>query len=246
MKAYSVLISCFLSFLTLGFAPPAHTQQIDIKLLGEMQWRNVGPFRGGRTRAISGVPSQPNVFYVGAVNGGVWKTNDFGQTWQPIFDREPTGSIGAVEVAPSDPNVIYVGSGEGLHRPDLSVGDGIYKSTDAGATWTHLGLREGQQISTMAVAPHDPNRLFVAVAGHPYGPNPERGIYRSTDGGQSFEKVLYKDENTGGNDVEIDPSDANIVYATLWEAREGPWENGDFSGTHAGIFKSTDGGQTWR
>ena len=211
-----------------------------------MRWRNIGPFRGGRTRAVSGVASQPNVFYIGAVNGGVWKTTDYGRTWQPIFDQQPTGSIGAIAVAPSDPNIVYVGSGEGLHRPDLSVGDGIYKSTDAGATWTHLGLREGQQISTMAVDPRDPNRLFVAVAGHPYGPNPERGIYRSTDGGQSFEKVLYKDENIGGNDVEIDPFDPNTVYATLWEAREGPWENGEFSGPNAGIFKSTDGGQTWK
>jgi photosystem II stability/assembly factor-like uncharacterized protein len=211
-----------------------------------MRWRNVGPFRGGRTRAVCGVSSQPNVFYAAAVNGGVWKTTDYGRTWNPIFDREPTGSIGAIAVAPSDPKIVYVGSGEGLHRPDLSVGDGIYKSTDAGATWTHLGLRDGQQISTMAVDPRDPNRLFVAVAGHPYGPNPERGIYRSTDGGQSFQRVLYKDENIGGNDVEIDPSDPKIVYATLWEAREGPWENGEFSGSNAGIFKSTDGGKSWR
>ncbi len=210
-----------------------------------MHWRNVGPFRGGRTRAVSGVPSQPNVFYIGAVNGGVWKTSDSGRTWTPIFDREPTGSIGAIEVAPSDPNVIYVASGEGLHRPDLSVGDGIYKSTDGGITWTHLGLRDGQQISQMAIDPRDPNRLFVAVAGHPYGPNPERGIYRSTDGGQSFEKALYKNENVGAGDVKIDPSDPNIVYATLWEAREGPWENGEFNGTNGGVFKSTDGGQTW-
>jgi photosystem II stability/assembly factor-like uncharacterized protein len=210
-----------------------------------MQWRNIGPFRGGRTRAVSGVPSQPNVFYVGAVNGGVWKTNDYGRTWQPIFDQQPTGSVGAIEVAPSDPNIVYVGSGEGLHRPDLSVGDGIYKSTDGGATWTHLGLRDGQQISQMAIDPHDPNRLFVAVAGHPYGPNPERGVYRSTDGGQSFQKVLYKNENIGAGDVKIDPSDPNVVYATLWEAREGPWENGEWNGTGGGIFKSTDGGQTW-
>jgi len=211
-----------------------------------MRWRNIGPYRGGRTRAIDGVPAQPNVFYAGAVNGGVWKTTDYGRTWTPIFDREPTGSIGAIAVAPSDPNVVYVGSGEGLHRPDLSVGDGIYKSSDAGATWTHLGLREGQQISQLAVDPRDPNRLFAAVAGHPYGPNPERGIYRSSDGGQTFEKVLYRDENIGGNDVRIDPANPEIVYATLWEAREGPWENGEFNGTGGGIFRSADGGQTWK
>jgi hypothetical protein len=207
------------------FVSPAQTQPVDLKALTEMRWRNVGPFRGGRTRAACGVPSQPNVFYVGAVNGGVWKTTDYGRTWQPIFDQQPTGSIGAIAVAPSDPQIVYVGSGEGLHRPDLSVGDGIYKSTDAGATWTHLGLRNGQQISQMAVDPHDPNRLFVAVAGHPYGPNPERGIFRSTDGAKTFEKVLFEDENVGAAGAVINPSAPNVVYATLWEAREGPWEN---------------------
>ena len=233
-------------FLLLFFAPVLPSQQVSTASFTEMKWRNVGPFRGGRTRAVCGVPSEPNVFYIGAVNGGVWKTNDYGRTWQPIFDQQPTGSIGTIAVAPSDPNIVYVGSGEGLHRPDLSVGDGIYKSTDAGMTWTHLGLRDGQQIPKIAVDPHDPNRLFVAVAGHPYGPNAERGIYRSTDGGQSFQKVLFKDENVGGNDVAIDPSDPNTVYATLWEAREGPWENGEFNGTDGGIFKSTDGGTTWK
>ena len=173
------------------------------------------------------------------------KATDYGRTWQPIFDQQPTGSIGAIVVAPSDPQIVYVGSGEGLHRPDLSVGDGIYKSTDGGVTWTHLGLRDGQQISQMAVDPRDPDRLFVAVAGHPYGPNPERGIYRSVDGAKTFEKVLYKNENIGAAGVTIDPSDPNIVYATLWEAREGPWENAGWNGTGGGIFKSTDGGQTW-
>src|SRR5579871_2623617 len=227
-------------------APFLCAESYDQKLFGEMRWRSIGPYRGGRTRAAEGVPSQPNVFYIGAVNGGVWKTNDFGRTWKPIFDDQPTGSIGAIAVAPSDPNIIYVGSGEGLQRPDLSVGDGMYKSTDGGKTWTHLGLRNGQQIPRIAVDPHDPNRLFVAVLGHPYGPNEERGIFRSTDGGQTFEKVLYKDENTGGNDVILDPSNPNIVYATLWEARQGPWENGAWSGTSGGIFKSSDGGKTWK
>jgi photosystem II stability/assembly factor-like uncharacterized protein len=237
-----ILIALFCFFFLLQL----QAQQFDAQTWSELRWRNVGPFRGGRTRAVSGVPGKPNVFYIGAVNGGVFKTTDFGRTWDPIFDDQPTASIGAIEVAPSDPNIIYVGSGEGLHRPDLSVGDGIYKSTDAGKTWTHLGLRDGQQISWISVDPRDPNRLFVAVAGHPYGPNPERGIYRSTDGGQRFDNVLYKDENIGGADVKIDPSNPNVVYATLWEAREGPWENGEWNGTGGGIYKSADGGQTWK
>ena len=219
--------------------------ELNPKLFGEMQWRSIGPYRGGRTRALAGVPNQPNVFYIGAVNGGVWKSNDYGRTWNPIFDHEPTGSIGAIAIAPSDANIIYVGSGEGLQRPDLSVGDGIYKSTDAGETWTHLGIRDGQQIGHIAIDPHDPNRLFVAVMGHPYGPNEERGVFRSTDGGQTFQKVFYKDENTGANDVAIDSENPSIVYAGLWEARQGPWENSDWEGTGGGIFKSTDGGDSW-
>ena len=221
-------------------------QSFDNRLFSGMKWRTIGPYRGGRTRACAGVPNRPNVFYIGAVNGGVWKTDDFGRTWKPIFDEQPTASIGAIAVAASDPNIVYVGSGEGLQRPDLSIGDGIYKSTDAGKTWAHLGLRDGQQIPQIAVDPRNPNRLFVAVLGHPYGPNQERGIFRSTDGGQTFQKVLYKDENTGGSDVEIDPSNPDLVYAALWEARQGPWENGAWSGTNGGMFKSTDGGNTWR
>ncbi|HEV2992255.1 MAG TPA: glycoside hydrolase [Candidatus Angelobacter sp.] len=224
----------------------AYTQQFSPDLFRPLHWRAIGPFRGGRTKAAAGVPSQPNVFYIGVCNGGVWKSTDYGRTWVPIFDDQPTGSIGAVAVAVSDPNVVYVGSGEGLHRPDLSVGDGIYKSTDAGKTWTHLGLRDGQQIPQIAIDPRDANKILVAVAGHPYGPNEERGIFRSTDGGQTFQKVLYKDENTGGADVQIDPVHPDTAYATLWEAREGPWENGAWNGSNGGIFKSTDGGQTWQ
>ncbi|MEO8448526.1 MAG: glycoside hydrolase [Gemmatimonadota bacterium] len=205
----------------------------------------IGPFRGGRTKAAAGVPGQPNVFYIGAVNGGVWKTTDFGRTWVPVFDDQPTGSIGAISVAPSDPKVIYVGSGEGLQRPDLSTGDGIYKSVDAGRTWRHLGLRDGQQIPQIAIDPRDPNRLFVAVLGHPYGPNDERGVFRSTDGGETFQKVLYKDENTGAVDVVLDPKNPDVLYAVLWQARQAPWENGGFSGPGSGLFKSTDGGNSW-
>jgi len=219
---------------------------LDPALLGEMKWRSIGPFRGGRTKAVAGIPSQPHVFYIGVVNGGVWKTTDAGRTWVPIFDDQPTGSIGAIAIAPSDPRIIYVGSGEGMQRPDLSTGDGIYKSADGGRTWTHLGLRDGQQIPHIVVDPRDPNRFFVAVLGHPYGPNTERGIFRSTDGGKSFERVLYKDENTGGVDIALDPVDPATIYAALWEARQGPWENAAWTGPGSGLFKSTDGGTNWR
>jgi photosystem II stability/assembly factor-like uncharacterized protein len=237
-----LLVCCFL----LATCSSSHAQQIPENSYQELRWRMVGPFRGGRTRALSGVPSQPNVFYIGAVNGGVWKSDDYGRTWNPIFDDQPTQSIGAIAVAPSDPSIVYVASGEGLHRPDLSVGNGIYKSIDAGRTWTHLGLQEGKQIPALAIDPRDPNRLFAAVLGRPYGPSQERGIYRSTDGGQSWQKVLYKDENTGGSDVEIDPSNPNIIYAGMWEVREGPWEdNNQFQGSGGGLFKSSDGGSTW-
>ena len=236
------LLVCFVFFL----AGTESWTQVPENTYQDLHWRMIGPFRGGRTRAAAGVPSQPNVFYIGQVNGGVWKTDDYGRTWNPIFDHESTQSIGAIAVAPSDPNIIYVSSGEGLHRPDLSVGNGIYKSTDAGETWTHLGLRDGQQIPALAIDPRDPNRVFAAVLGHPYGPSEERGIYRSTDGGQNWQKVISKDENTGGSDVEIDPSNPDVVYASMWEVREGPWEDGnEFNGSGGGLFKSTDGGSTW-
>ncbi len=212
----------------------------------DLHWRMIGPFRGGRTRAAAGVPGQPNVFYIGQVDGGVWKSTDSGRTWNPIFDGEPTQSIGALAVAPSDPNVIYAASGEGLHRPDLSVGDGIYRSADAGKTWTHLGLRDGEQIPALAVDPTEPNRLFAAVLGHPYGPSEQRGIFRSEDGGKTWTKVLYRNPSTGGSDVVLDPKNPRIVYASLWDARLAPWEDANsYEGTGGGLFKSTDGGATW-
>ncbi|MCA0377429.1 MAG: glycoside hydrolase [Gemmatimonadetes bacterium] len=211
-----------------------------------LHWRGIGPVRAGRARALSGVPSQPNVFYVGYDNGGVWRSTDYGANWVPLFDDQPTGSIGAIAVAPSQPNVVYVGSGAGIIRPDLAVGDGMYKSTDAGRTWTHLGLRETQMIAMVDVDPRNPDRLFVAALGHPYGPNTERGIFRSLDGGQSFTKVLYKDEYTSGNDVRIDPTNPDIVYATLWQQQQSFIEGQGFGGGGNGIFKSTDGGTTWR
>ncbi len=245
MNRSHAVLRLVLSFLTILSATAGWTQ-VPENTYQELRWRMIGPFRGGRTRAAVGVPSQPNVFYVGQVNGGVWKTEDYGRTWIPIFDHESTQSIGAIAVAPSDPSIIYVSSGEGLHRPDLSVGNGIYKSTDAGKTWTHLGLVDGQQIPALAVDPRDPNRVFAAVLGHPYGPSEERGIYRSTDGAKTWQRVISKDENTGGSDVVIDPSSPDTVYASMWEVREGPWEdNNEFNGSGGGLFKSTDGGSTW-
>jgi len=212
----------------------------------EMRWRMIGPFRGGRTRAAAGVPDQPNVFYVGQVDGGVWKTTDAGRTWAPIFDGEDTQSVGAIAVAASDSNVVYVASGKGCIGRNLSVGDGMYRSSDAGKTWVHLGLRDGEQFPALAVDPTNADRVFAAVLGHPYGPNAERGIFRSEDGGKTWAKVLYKDERTGGSDVVIDPKDPRVVYASLWEETLGPWEDkNQYPGTGGGLFKSVDGGTTW-
>ena len=247
LTAAVLALTSFTTLSTGAFTPNAlSAQDVDPGLYAGLRWRMIGPHRGGRTKSVVGVPQEPGVFYTGFVNGGVWKTTDYGRTWVPLFDDQPTGSIGALAVAASAPNIIYVGSGEGMQRPDLTTGDGIYKSTDAGETWTHLGLRDGQQIPQIIVDPRDPNRLFVAVLGHPYGPNEERGVFRSLDGGLSFQKVLYKDEDTGAAEVAFDPSDPEIVYAVLWESREGPWENGVFRGPGSGLFKSFDGGDTWR
>jgi photosystem II stability/assembly factor-like uncharacterized protein len=222
-------------------------QSIDVGQFREMSWRMIGPFRGGRTVAVSGVPGQPNVFYMAPNNGGVWKSTDYGRVWTPIFDDQPTGSIGALAVSPSDPNVLYVGSGEGLQRPDLSVGDGMYKSTDAGKTWRHLGLSNGRQIAAILVDPKDARRVFVAVLGHPYGPSNERGVFRSTDAGETWHRVLYKDDDTGAVDLAFDPVDPQKIYAVLWSSRQGPWEYGnEYEGPGSGLFVSVDGGTTWR
>ena len=186
-----------------------YAQSTDPSLFSFLRWRMIGPYRGGRTVGSSGDLQHPNIFYIGVNNGGVWKTTDFGRTWQPIFDDQPTGSIGDVAVAPSNPNTIYVASGEGLQRPDLSVGNGMYKSLDAGKTWQHIGLSEGLQIGGISVDPQNENRVFAAVLGHPYGPNKERGVYRTTDGGNNWKQVLYIDENTGA--VRYGVSIVNII-----------------------------------
>jgi photosystem II stability/assembly factor-like uncharacterized protein len=231
--------------LVLAAAAPA-AEPPSPSLYAGLRWRMIGPFRGGRTVGATGVPGQPHVFYIGVNNGGVWKTTDAGRTWAPIFDDQPTGSVGAVAVAPSNPDVLYVGSGEGLQRPDLSTGDGVYKSTDGGKSWRNVGLRDGQQIAAILIDPRDADRVFVAVLGHPYGPNAERGVYRTTDGGKTWDRVLGRGENTGAVALAFDSANARTLYAVLWESRQGPWENGSWQGPGSGLFKSTDGGTTWR
>ena len=243
MRFYTFLY-CFLIFPLIGCT--LHAQSIPPIHFQHLEYRMIGPFRAGRTVGAVGIPTKPNVFFIGVNNGGVWKTDDYGRTWLPIFDKMPTGSIGDIAVSPTNPEIIYVGTGEGLHRPDLSVGDGIYKSEDGGSTWNHLGLKDIQQVGRIIVHPTNPKEVFVAGLGHPYGANAERGVFRSQDGGKTWKKVLFINENTGAIQVEYNPSNPNILFASLWEHREGPWENGNFSGTHSGLFKSVDGGETWK
>jgi photosystem II stability/assembly factor-like uncharacterized protein len=211
-----------------------------------LDWRMLGPFRGGRCDAACGVPGRPDEFYFGHVNGGVWKTSDAGRTWFPIFDDQPVASIGALAVAPSAPDVIYVGTGESTLRDSAGFGNGVYKSTDSGSTWTHLGLDETQHIGKIAVDPKNPDVVFVAAIGHLYAANPDRGVFRSRDGGRTWQKVLYKDENVGAVEVVIDPTDPRVVYAGLWNTRRPPWFTyAPTNGPGGGIHKSTDGGTTW-
>ena len=238
MRPLVILFSLAFSLLCNSQINPAHFQ--------DLKYRMIGPFRGGRTVGAVGVPSQPNVFYIGVNNGGVWKTDDYGRTWNPIFDDAPTGSVGDLAVSPSNPNIIYVGTGEGLHRPDLSVGDGMFKSIDGGKHWQHIGLDDIQQISRVIVHPTNPDIVIVAGLGHPYGANDMRGIFRSIDGGKTWEKTLFINHNTGAVQVEFDPNDPQILFADMWEHQEGPWENASFSGPNSGLYKSTDGGSAWK
>ncbi|HEV2181044.1 MAG TPA: twin-arginine translocation signal domain-containing protein, partial [Gemmatimonadaceae bacterium] len=215
-------------------------------LFSGLQWRLLGPFRGGRTDAVTGVPGRPNEFYSGSVNGGLWKTIDAGRVWEPVFDANPVASIGAVAVAPSAPDTVYVGSGECTLRDSTGFGNGMYKSADAGKTWTHVGLDGTQHIGKVAVHPTDPNTVFVAAIGSFYGPNADRGVFRSTDGGRSWKKVLFKNENVGAVDVVIDPTNPRVIYAGLWNTRRPPWfVYAPTNGPGGGLYKSTDGGDSW-
>ena len=214
-------------------------------LAGALRWRNIGPFRGGRVTAVAGIASQPLVYYMGATGGGVWKTDDAGLTWSNVSDGFfHTGSVGAVAVSQSNPNVVYVGMGEGCLRGNLSSGDGVYKSTDAGKTWTHVGLGDSSQIGRLQVHPTNPDIVYAAAIGHPYGPNSERGVFRSKDGGRTWQKVLYVNEKTGAADIAMDAINAQVLYATTWQVLRTPWDIYS-TGPGGGLYKSTDGGDTW-
>src|SRR3989440_5566024 len=218
---------------------------IDEKLFSGMQWRQIGPFRGGRALAIEGVPGEPDTWYFGGVAGGVWKTIDGGQNWTPLFDKEDISSIGAIAVAASDHNVVYVGTGEAAIRGNTTYGIGVYKSIDAGKSWKNVGLKDTHNIGAVIVDPRNENVALVAALGHAFGPNKERGIFRTTDGGKTWMNVLSKDENTGGIDVVFDPHNPNIVFASLWQARRQPWFFSS-GGAGSGLYRSEDNGVTWK
>lgn len=233
------------TLLALGLVCFSRAQEIPSSFYNALSWRCIGPFRGGRTVGAEGIADQPDTFFIGVNDGGVWKTTDAGRTWNPIFDDQPTGSIGCVAVAPSNPQILYVGSGEGLQRPDLSVGDGIYKSTDGGKHWINTGLSDGLQVGAISINPKDPDDVMVAVLGHPYGPNNQRGVFQTTDGGRHWSKILGPDENTGAIALARDPGNPSTVFVDVWAARQGPWENGQWEGTTSGLWKTTDNGRHW-
>ena len=226
-------------------AAVSRAQQIDPKTYNGMKWRLIGPFRGGRAITVAGVPSQPNTYYFGAVSGGVWKTTDGGNSWDPMFDKQGISSIGAIAVADSDPNVIYAGSGEACIRGNISYGDGVYKSTDAGKTWTNVGLKDTRHIGAVLIHPTNPDIVFVAALGHAYGPNTERGIFRTRDGGKTWEKVLYLDDRTGGIEVVFDPNNPHVLFAAMWEGWRTPWTLNS-GGAKDGLYRSGDDGSTWK
>ena len=238
-------ILLFLLFLLSAMGAVAQT--VNPSLFSDMRWRLIGPFRGGRTLTAVGVPGNPSLFYMGAVGGGVWKSTDAGNTWQPIFDSQGIASIGAIAVAPSDPKVIYVGSGEADMRSDITYGNGVYKSSDGGRSWMHIGLEDTRQIGRILIDPKNPDIAFVAALGHAYAGNSERGVFRTADGGKTWSHVLYKDADTGAIDLAFDPQDSRVIYAAMWQTRRPPWNvYPPSNGPGSGLYKSVDGGSTWQ
>ncbi len=242
-----VAMACVAGITAQQSASPQSANQYDPRLFQELRWRSIGPPRAGRVVAVTGVPGQPETYYFGAVGGGVWKTNDAGRTWNPIFDSQPVASIGAIALAPSNPEIIYVGSGEADPRSSLSTGNGMYKSSDGGKSWSHIGLADSQHIGRIIVDPKDPNRVFVAALGHAYGPNSERGVFRSNDGGKNWQSILFKDENTGAIDLAFEPGNPKTIYASLWQTRRPPWSvYAPSKGPGSGLYRSNDGGDHWQ
>lgn len=223
---------------------PSAQQKAEDKPFQGMAYRSIGPYRGGRSLTATGIPGNPNVYYFGGTGSGVWKSIDGALTWLPLFDRESVASIGSLAIAPSEPTTVYVGTGEACIRGNISHGDGVYKTLDGGKTWKNIGLRDTRAIGKLIVHPSNPDVVFVAALGHPYGPNAERGVFRTKDGGKTWEKVLYKDENTGAIDIAFDPNNPNILFASLWQTRRTPW-NLNSGGPGSGIYRSNDGGTTW-
>lgn len=246
LKSLTRVCSVAVVMVLLGLTcTTVRAQTLDDNALKAMKWRQVGPFRGGRTLAVSGVAGDPETYYFGSVAGGVWKTTNGGLTWTPMTDKTGIMSVGAIAVAPSDPNVIYVGTGESCWRGDISYGDGMYKSLDAGKTWSHIGLEDSRHIARIVVSPTNPDVLFVAAMGHAYGANEMRGVFKSSDGGKSWQKVLYKDTKTGAIDLTFDPSNPHTLFAALYEAQRYPW-TAIGGGPGSGLYKSTDDGATWK
>ncbi len=246
-KSTGRVVTIFAAMAGFLLTPAFAQQHYPQSLYSALRWRLIGPFRGGRVNAVSGMPGRPNTFFYGSVGGGVWKSTNAGRTWVPVFDSQPVASIGAIAVAPSNPDIIYVGTGESDMRDSICPGDGVYKSSDGGATWKHIGLEATRQIGRVLVDPKNPEVVFVAAQGHAYGPSPDRGVYRSKDGGATWQKVLYKNESVGAIDLAIDPMDSRTVYAALWATRRPPWYiYAPSNGPGGGIFKSTDGGSTWQ
>jgi photosystem II stability/assembly factor-like uncharacterized protein len=243
LSRFLTITSLFCLVMGMCYVEPA-ASQVDPQLFAAMKWRQIGPFRGGRVVAVSGVPGDSATWYFGAVAGGVWKSTNAGNTWQPVFDDQRIASIGSIAVADSDHNTIYVGTGEACPRGNITYGDGVYKSLDAGKTWQHVGLADTRQIGAIIVHPHNPDIAFVAALGHAFGPNDERGIFRTADGGKTWQRVLFRDRNTGGIDIVFDPHNPNTLFASLWQMRRRPW---GFSsgGPGSGLYRSTDGGLHW-
>jgi photosystem II stability/assembly factor-like uncharacterized protein len=243
-SSFRRLVVSFGFVLGLLFGVPLHGQQYNPQLFSGMKWRLVGPGTGGRVETVAGIPSQPDTYYIGAVDGGVWKTTNGGLTWTPLFNHEPVASIGAIAIAESDPDVIYAGTGEEAPRGDISFGDGVYKSTDGGKTWTDVGLKDSKQIGKIIVDPRNANVVYVAAEGDIYGPNAERGVFRSTDGGKTWQRVLYENDETGAVDLAMDPANPRILYAAMWQVNRKPWHFSD-GGPGSGLYKSIDDGSTW-